>query len=64
VAVLELPDMTSHVYAYYRGLREYYALYLIETDSAKAVASSIDNHCIGCMRARALALSVVLAPSR
>ena len=63
MAVIELPDMTSHVYAYYRGL-EYYALYLIETDSAKAVASSIDNHCIGYMRARALDLSVVLAPSR
>jgi glutamine amidotransferase len=33
--------MTSHLYAYYRGLREYYASYLIETDDAKAVASSI-----------------------
>jgi len=38
VAVLELPDMTSHAYVYYRGLREYYALYLIETGDTKAVA--------------------------
>jgi glutamine amidotransferase len=40
VAVLELPDLTAHVYTYYRGPREYYALYLVETDDAKAVVSS------------------------
>jgi len=40
VAVLELPDLTAHVYTYYRGPREYYALYLIETGGAKAVVSS------------------------
>jgi predicted glutamine amidotransferase len=40
VAVLELPSLTAHVYTYYRGPREYYALYLIEEGEAKAVASS------------------------
>jgi predicted glutamine amidotransferase len=40
VAVLELPDLTAHVYTYYKGPREYYALYLVETDDAKAVVSS------------------------
>jgi predicted glutamine amidotransferase len=40
VVVLELPDLTAHVYTYYKGPREYYALYLIETDDAKAVVSS------------------------
>ncbi|ABL88169.1 conserved hypothetical protein [Pyrobaculum islandicum DSM 4184] len=40
VAVLEFPSLKAHVYTFYKGSREYYALYLIETKDAKAVVSS------------------------
>ncbi|ACB39783.1 class II glutamine amidotransferase [Pyrobaculum neutrophilum] len=40
VAVLEFPSLRGHVYTYYRGPREYYALYLLEAGGARAVVSS------------------------
>lgn len=40
LAVLEFPSLRAYAYTYYRGPREYYAMYLIKKGGAVAVVSS------------------------